>query len=41
MDKLLNLTYQGKFSIIDTFVHKITGKATLRQLLGGGNRPEL
>ena len=41
MDKLLHLTYQGKFSLIDTVVQKFTGKATLRQLLGGEVRADL
>ena len=41
MDKLLHLTYQGKFSLIDTVVQKVTGKATLRQLLGGEGRADL
>lgn len=41
MDKLLHLTYQGKFSLIDTVVQKFTGKATLRQLLGGEGRADL
>lgn len=30
MDKLLHLTYQGKFSLIDTVVQKVTGKGTLK-----------
>ena len=41
MDKLLHLTYQGKFSLIDTVVQKVTGKGTLRQLLGGVGRADL